>query len=325
MRTTIINRTIAVNRISSLDTAGYFGLALQPYDSVVQASDTAVPVIPSVANSADYQRLHNDNGQATANGTPADTTLKNEDGGQKTENSVMLKDNREPVDKSHIDTYSNWSLTPDQTYAHGNYTLTPAAVNAAENSSDESRQSSAQPAITGIFDDYGNKQRNVTTDNTPTLTGTAEPGTIVEVLANGISIGQTLVNADGSWVFIPNEPLANGHYNFIVMSVNATGQPGEQSLPFQMVIEAPASNNTLSVSLDDLLSDGAINLFDDNDMPKLMATEDKEAAVDLNGLLGTEDPDSWAAQGHVTVAGVTYEAYIHSTLDSEWQAQQWPL
>lgn len=324
MSTKILDRTIAVNRISSLDTAGHFGLALQPYDSVVQDSDTAVPVIPSVANSAGNQRLLNDSGQATTNGTPADTPLKNENAGQKTESSVMLKSNREPVDEAHIDTYSNWTLTPDQTFTHGLYTLKPDAVNAADNSSDESGQSSAQPAITGIFDDYGNKLRNVTADNTPTLTGSAEPGTIVEVFANGISIGKTPVNADGSWAFTPNDPLANGHYNFTVMSVDTTGQPGEQSPPFQLVIEAPANTN-LGVSLDDVLSDGANNLFDDNDTPKLMVTEGKEAGVEPQGLLGTEDPDKWAAQGQVTVAGMTHEAYSHSTLDTEWLAQQWPL
>ena len=66
----------------------------------------------------------------------------------------------------------------------------------------------------------------VTTDNTPPLSGAAEPGATVTVFVNGNVVGTTVANMNGLWTFTPPTPLADGTY---VVSVSARDQAGNES------------------------------------------------------------------------------------------------
>ncbi|WP_336332609.1 Ig-like domain-containing protein [Pseudomonas putida] len=82
-------------------------------------------------------------------------------------------------------------------------------------------------------------------------------------------------------------------------------------------------NNTLKLSLGDLLENGGKNLFLADDNIQLMVKGDAGDKVVLDDLLpnGTDLGD-WAAAGTVTVAGVVYETYQHSALNAELLVQQ---
>ncbi|HEO9972434.1 TPA: hypothetical protein QIR17_004334, partial [Enterobacter hormaechei subsp. xiangfangensis] len=54
---------------------------------------------------------------------------------------------------------------------------------------------------------------DTTDDNTPTLSGRAEPGSTVNIIDNGQVIGSTKVNPDGTWSYTPDQPLANGAHD----------------------------------------------------------------------------------------------------------------
>ncbi|MCU6429210.1 hypothetical protein KWH77_23735, partial [Enterobacter sichuanensis] len=64
-------------------------------------------------------------------------------------------------------------------------------------------------AVTGPI-----RSGDTTDDNTPTFSGTAEPGSTVIVRDNGTVIGSAPVAADGSWTFTPSTPLADGEHSF---------------------------------------------------------------------------------------------------------------
>ena len=82
-------------------------------------------------------------------------------------------------------------------------------------------------------------------------------------------------------------------------------------------------NNTLILSLGDILQQGGTSLFIDDNHMQMMVKGNAGDVVNLDGLMadGT-DPGDWANQGEVTVGGVVYEVYRHNALDAELLVQQ---
>ncbi len=66
----------------------------------------------------------------------------------------------------------------------------------------------------------------VTTNNTPPISGTTEPGATVTVFVNGKVVGTTVANASGAWTFTPPTPIADGVF---VVSVSAADASGNES------------------------------------------------------------------------------------------------
>jgi len=82
-------------------------------------------------------------------------------------------------------------------------------------------------------------------------------------------------------------------------------------------------DNTLKLSLGDVLENGGKNLFLADNNIQLVVKGDAGDKVVLDDLLpnGT-DPGDWAAAGAVTVEGVVYNTYQHSALNAELLVQQ---
>ncbi|MCF6764129.1 Ig-like domain-containing protein, partial [Pseudomonas fragi] len=69
---------------------------------------------------------------------------------------------------------------------------------------------------------------DTTDDNTPTVSGTAEPGTTAIIYDKGVEIGRVPVDASGNWSFTPGTPLADGDHSFHSVIEDAAAN---QSLP----------------------------------------------------------------------------------------------
>ena len=82
-----------------------------------------------------------------------------------------------------------------------------------------------------------------------------------------------------------------------------------------------SGDNILKLSLDNVLNNGATNLFYDSDATQMLVKGDEGDIVDLRGLSGT-DSGSWAVLGQVSVGGVAYDVYRHSALDAELLVEQ---
>jgi hypothetical protein len=83
-----------------------------------------------------------------------------------------------------------------------------------------------------------------------------------------------------------------------------------------------SGNNTLNLSLGDVLAQGGNSLFTDDDSTQMLIKGNTGDVVNLGDLLpdGT-DPGDWASTGTATVAGVTYNVYQHSSLDAQLLVQ----
>ncbi|MCF6763250.1 Ig-like domain-containing protein, partial [Pseudomonas fragi] len=82
-------------------------------------------------------------------------------------------------------------------------------------------------------------------------------------------------------------------------------------------------NNTLKLSLTDVLEQGGTSLFTNDGHMQMMVKGNAGDAVILDDLLANgTDPGNWANSGQVNVSGVVYEVYRHDTLDAELLVQQ---
>jgi hypothetical protein len=103
-------------------------------------------------------------------------------------------------------------------------------------------------SITGAIENNG-----VTDDNTPTFSGSGvEPGNTVMVKdETGAVVGSTTANADGSWTYTPDSPIADGAHDFSVVVVDSEGNESEPSNDINVVIDTVAPGPSDLAATDD--------------------------------------------------------------------------
>src|SRR5690606_30861995 len=131
------------------------------------------------------------------------------------------------------DAAGNWSYTLPNALADGEHTITTTSTDAAGNTS------ATGDAITIIVDTevpvnpstpiLAGERNSRTNDNTPTLSGTAEPNTTITVYNNGEPIGTATVAADGTWTFTPETALADGLSTITTTVTDAAGNTSAAS------------------------------------------------------------------------------------------------
>ena len=79
-----------------------------------------------------------------------------------------------------------------------------------------------------------------TNDNTPEITGIGEAGSMVVFSLNGEQIGQTQIDANGSYSFVFDTQLGDGSYLIGARSMDQAGNKSEPSQGHRMVIDTVA-------------------------------------------------------------------------------------
>ncbi len=123
-----------------------------------------------------------------------------------------------------------WSVTPTATLADGSYTpeitVTDTAGNTATTAGTPFTVDTAVSPETTVGLDVnsnsGSTADSITNDTTPTISGTAEPGSTVSVVAGGQTLS-TKVAADGTWSVTPPTALADGDYAPVVTVTDPAG------------------------------------------------------------------------------------------------------
>ena len=72
----------------------------------------------------------------------------------------------------------------------------------------------------------------------PTVGGTAEPGSTVTVLVDGIAVGTTIAGADGNWSFTPSTPLADGTHAITSRATDPAGNSSGISAALTLTVDA---------------------------------------------------------------------------------------
>jgi LPXTG-motif cell wall-anchored protein len=167
-----------------------------------------------------------------------------------------------PIGTTTVAGDGSWNLPVTTALAPGAHdavaTQTVGAMTSPE-SNNPTFNVAAAPVITAPADGSS------TTDRTPDIDGTGEPGAQVEVFVDGDSIGTTTVAPDGTWTITPSAPLDLGEH-----TVDATqtdlGQLTQDAEPvtFEVidslappVITAPEDGSSTDDTTPDIDGEGA--------------------------------------------------------------------
>ncbi len=212
-----------------------------------------------------------------------------------------------------------WSVTPTVPLADGVHSVSVSSTDPAGNSA--SRQMALTvdmqtPELTAALatdSDTGLPGDGVTRDTTPTLSGTGEPGSTIEVVLGGQSLSTT-VAADGTWSITP-QALADGPYVAQVTAVDAAGnRSAVQSLALEVDTQSPALSAQLASASDTgLAGDGRTS----NPTPTISGTGEPGAHIELmlggQTLRTTVAPDGSWSVNPTALADGDYTATVTAT------------
>ncbi|WP_119081077.1 Ig-like domain-containing protein [Chitinophaga alhagiae] len=204
------------------DAAGNTSPASEALNVVI---DTEVPVAPSAPALSGSNNGHSNSGQPAFTGTA------------EANSTVNIYVDGVVVGTATADANGQWSYTLPATLADGPHTISTTATDAAGNTSAASEAISftvdTEVPVTAPLPVLAGEQNGRTKNNTPTLSGTAEPHTTVTIYNNGEPVGTAEVSADGTWSFTPGTALADGENSITTTVTDAAGNtsaPGEALL-----------------------------------------------------------------------------------------------
>ncbi|WP_159438854.1 Ig-like domain-containing protein [Halomonas cupida] len=242
-------------------------------------------------------------------------------------------DNDGSIDSTVVaDAAGNWSVLfdpalPDATEVSvtasdeaGN-TSDPASVTTDVDLADTTPPSA--PLISAV-DDVGPETGELssgesTDDQQPTLMGTAEAGSIVEVFQDGLSIGIATADAVGNWSLTP-DALAEGDYSFTAAATDAVGNVSVESSAFELTIDITAPDVTLDPLTTNDTTPALSGTVDDPDATITVTVDGTEYDATNNGDGTWSLPDGTLAElpeGDSTVTVTATDAAGNETVVDE--------
>ncbi|MCE1605529.1 Ig-like domain-containing protein [Enterobacter hormaechei] len=269
------------------------------YDITVLIPVSTEPSINSVVDNAEPHVGPMQKGETTNDTTP---TLS---GSAAPGDVVSILDNGKVIGTVKADSSGKWSFTPDTALADGQHTFTVTATDAAGNARtsgtfpiviDTAAPSPAENIV--INDNVGDKQGPVgdgdtTDDQSPTLSGEAEPGSTVNIIDNGQVIGSTKVNPDGTWSFTPDQALSNGEHDLTTTVTDPSGNTGPEGSHVVITVDVVPGKVEITGVTDDAGSvTGSLsqNAVTDDTRPQISGTAKAGSTVtimDGSNVLGT--------------------------------------
>ncbi|MFT7879594.1 MAG: Ig-like domain-containing protein [Sulfurimonas sp.] len=232
---------------------------------------------------------------------------------------TLTDDNGNPIGTTTADGNGNFTYTPDTPLTHGTE-IAATATDTAGNVSEEGygEVNSAIPDTPTVYDDIapviGEIENNGITDDTlPTITGSGAGDNLpINIYDNGVLLGTTTSDDNGSWRFNPSMPFADGSQHSITYTVNE----GPESPAVQFTVDTAAPDAITMVITDNVAPiTGTIdnNAITDDTTPTISGTTEPGATVtikDGDTLLGTVTADE---NGGYTLTPTTelYEG-VHS-------------
>ncbi|WP_337265206.1 Ig-like domain-containing protein, partial [Serratia sp. MMO-151] len=274
------------------DQVGNTTVASPEYAITVVTVPPQAPTITSVEDNVEPHTGALQKGDITNDNTP---TLK---GSALPGGTVTVYDNGTAIGSVKADNNGAWSFTPSTPLGEGNHSLTASVTDSIGQVSPTTGGfgivvDTLPPApVTGLVvtDDYGNVQGpltagSVTDDNTPTFSGKAEAGSVVNVLDNGKVIGSTTVDSNGNWSFTPSTPLDNGAHDFTTTVTDKAGNTSAEGQHLAVTVDAVPGQVQLTGLADDVGDiQGAIaqNGVTDDTRPTLSGTAKANSVVTVS-------------------------------------------
>ena len=214
------------------------------------------------------------------------------------------------------DASGNWSITTG-TLADGNYTpvisITDTAGNLSSSTGTPFTIDASAPAANGALqaiapNDTGTLGDHITSDTTPTLTGSTQAGAQVSVLVNGATY-TTTADASGNWS-ITTATLSDATYTPVITVTDTAGNTSTASgTAFTVDAATPAATGALQATAPNDSGTPGDNITSDT-TPTIAGTTQAGSLVSvlINGVTYTTTADAsgnWA----ITTAGLADGVY----------------
>ena len=183
----------------------------------VEAATSVKPIIESVHDNHGESAMVGDGG-STDDNTPTVS------GTARPGAIIQLYANGREVGRAQADSNGNWSIT-SSALDNGEQVLKVSSDGKFSDGFTINVEASTTPqlSIQTVYDDQGESgmvgDGGSTDDNTPTVSGTARPGAIVQLYANGREVGRAQADSNGNWS-ITTSALDNGQQ---VLKVSSEG------------------------------------------------------------------------------------------------------
>jgi len=249
--------------------------------------DTAAPSAPSTADLAEAS----DTGTSSTDNLTNDTTATFT-GTAEANSTVTVFVDGNSDGTTTADGSGNWSYTIQSALSAGLHTITSKATDAAGNQSAASTgfdvtidvaapSAPSAPDLTSGSDTGHTSNDNDTSDNTPTVTGTAEADSIVNVYIGDVLVGTG--TATGGAYSITLSVLANGTHTVLATATDAAGNTSSSSSSLSLTIDAAAPSAPSTPNLADA-SDTGDSSSDDitsDNTPTVTGTAEANATIEL--------------------------------------------
>lgn len=315
---------------TATDAAGNPSGQSNAWTIIVDGTAPAAPVITQVVDDVPGRTGSLDLNETTNDSTP---TLS---GTAAANATVTIRVDGVDIGTTVADGLGAWSFTPDTPIAEGQHTLTAVATDAAGNISDVSNSwgiiidsvAPDAPVITQVVDDVPERlgalnSGDSTNDTTPTLNGTAEPGSTVTIRQDGVDLTTIVIDSSGTWTYTPTTPLVNGTYTFTAVTTDGAGNTSQPSGGFTLTVDTtPPAAATIATVTDDVGGvNGPLTSGDttDDTQPLLQGTAPADAVItvyDGTTLLGTATLDGsggWSFTPVIPLTDGPHTLTVHAT------------
>lgn len=203
-----------------------------------------------------------------------------------------------------VDDDGNWSLDSIE-LEDGTYTITASQVDAVGNTSEPSAEvtftvDTAAPAAPVITSPTDGESLD---DNTPTVTGTGEPGATVTVIVDGEEVGTAVVGEDGNWSLELPEALEDGEHTVIANQTDPAGNTSPDSAPIRFVVdtEAPDAPAITAPTDGSVLSDSTPTISGTGEAGATITVYDQDG--DILGTAVVDADGNWTLESVELISG----------------------
>ena len=155
-----------------------------------------------------------------------------------------------------VDANGNWSLDISNTLStDGTYTASISVTDAAGNTStasslditfDTSAPAAPTVDLAATSDSGESDTDNLTNGVTPTIQGTAEANSSVEIFIDGNSLTSVTADANGNWTYTPTTAILEGAHSFTAEAADAAGNTSVVSSSLQVTVDTSVDSPILS-------------------------------------------------------------------------------
>jgi large repetitive protein len=170
--------------------------------------------------------------------------------------TIQLLANNTVIGTGAADAAGRWNVTVANALAEGIYSFTAKSADSAGNISDVSpglivtidTTAPTAPSIPGLIASKDIRTSNIeviSNVSTPTFSGRAETGAMVELLVNGVHFGSGLATG-GTWTIPVNQPLNDAAYQISARATDLAGNNSPASPVLSVTVKVPETRLTLS-------------------------------------------------------------------------------